>query len=263
MRTKITTEKRASGRNSRGNRGNAKHQKWYKETPLAQMQKATWRRYNSVSGWRCKIPQQNKEYKILSGMKKKTSKFDVIEIKNGHLKVVGNRAGGSLPKEFVRQGGNYLFINGGFFTMDRTVPIPQEYARYYERVVGEDHTFVWAGPPLKRPVNLMEAKFKWTNQNARIRGSLAHANQPNEYLVLVKTSNGNKYIFVYTAENARIGGGKGKGQSVNEMRELIILWFKQSHKTFRVSSITQFVNMDGGGNIYVSWNHGAEETMIA
>ncbi|KAL1602451.1 hypothetical protein SLS60_005867 [Paraconiothyrium brasiliense] len=245
------------------------------------MKKATWWRFNSMPGWKCENPEHTKVYYILKKMKP-TSKFDVIEVKNGKLQVVGNRRGGSEPSTFTKQGGNYLLVNGGFFKMDNTfrsvgrtsvtndrrryVPIPQRYAQYYEKVTGEDGSYLSSGPSLKHRLNVQRPEFLWNTANSEITGSLAHASQPNERLVLVKTSTGDKFIFVYTAENPRKSstrGHPGNGQTVNEMRTLILLWLKHFRPGVKTSSIIQFVNLDGGGSIYVSWNKGSRERRIA
>lgn len=258
-------------------------EKWYEETPLLR-KTATWWRFNSVDGWGCKIPAQQREYKVLEKMKP-TIKFDVIEVKSGNLQIVGNPTDGSPPEDFASKRGNYLLTNAGFFTMDKThrsvgptsstrkmVPIPPEYKEYYEKVTGEDGSYLWSGPSLTRNLDLLNGdEFNFFDPNySNMYGSLAHAGQPNERLVLVKLKNGDKYMFVYTADKPRRseskGGGihPGNGQTINEMRELILFWFVQFKPEVRASSMTQFVNLDGGGSLYVSWNErGKRERKIA
>lgn len=208
---------------------------------------------------------------------KRNGKLDVIRVMNADLSVVGNPTGGTSPHEFARGRGDYLLSNGGFFVMGgqdayssvgqssstpNSVNIPAAYNQHYDELRGEDNTFLWSGPSLRTSLNLNAAEFQYRDAQgqqtatSRVAGSLAHASQPNERLVIVTLPNGNKYLFIYTTTRRR------DGVTVNKMRALIETFLREFHHV-TLAQTSQVLNLDGGGSMYVSWNHGRRERVIA
>jgi hypothetical protein len=208
---------------------------------------------------------------------------DVVQVKRGELLVEGNSGRCSSPSEFSKRGGNYLLTNGGFFWMRRPQetqhcepvgdvvlqngaaqrpmePIPQSYAQHYKRLVGARGTYIWTGPPLKERINLRSPEFQFNRPGNGVIGSLSHADGLNERLVIVTMTTGDKFLFTYTGERR----GVRPGVTLERMREIVkhFLWeyFKIAMSSSRVD---QILNLDGGGSIYLSWNSGHTERVIA
>jgi hypothetical protein len=229
-----------------------------------------------MDGWSRAIGRESRALPVLREMRN-DGKFDVIRVMNADLSVVGNPTGGTSPHEFAGGRGNYLLSNGGFFVMGRrnryssigptsstpnSVSIPAAYNQYYKELRGEDNTFLWSGPSLKRSLNFRTPEFRYRDAQghqtatSKVAGSLAHASQSNERLTIVTLPNGNKYLFVYTATR------REDGVSVNQMRTLIEAFLGKFHSV-TLAQTSQVLNLDGGGSMYVSWNERGREQVIA
>ncbi|PSN70700.1 hypothetical protein BS50DRAFT_630781 [Corynespora cassiicola Philippines] len=206
-------------------------------------------------------------------------KLDVVKIANSALSVVGNSLGGTDPPTLARAGGDYILSNGGFFfyanaatnpnafasvgptsSTQHTVGIDPAYVPHYKKLEGEDNTYLWSGPSLKTALNLRAKEFQYRINRirtplSRVPGSLAHASQRNERLVIVIIGT-DKYLFAYTASSRKFG------VDLNKMRKLIGI-FLQHFQNTALGRASQVLNLDGGGSIYLSWNSGSRERMIA
>jgi hypothetical protein len=256
---------------------------YYKETVLSQ-DEATWWSFSTKPGWKNEFGTQTREYAIMNEMRNH-AKFDVIELKSGYMQVVGAPSGGTDPSDLEKEGGDpYLLSNGGFFNMENhnavgkvefmvdeqvieqdSQDIPPLYKNNYEKIEGNDGSSLYSGPklPPDGPILFHGQKWKYwetslggtrKTEAAKLQGSLAHANQPNERLGLVKMRNGDKYLFVYTTKV------RADGKNIKGFRDLIKAWFDKEFiaSPFHVGDIVQAVNLDGGASIYVSWNDGTD-----
>ncbi|KAF2691411.1 hypothetical protein K458DRAFT_397905 [Lentithecium fluviatile CBS 122367] len=249
--------------------------RWYRNTDF-QPNRVTWWSFNSRNSLRRALGNQSRARPFLTAMRM-NGKLDVISVTNVDLSVVGILTGGTSPHQFAGRTGSYLLSNSGFFVMggqnayssvERTsstpnsVNIPTDYNRHYEELKGRDDTFLWSGPSLKMPLKLKDPEFWYRDAQgqqtatSRVPGSLAHANQPNERLVIVTLPNGNKYLFVYTTTRT------GDGVNVNQMRAVIETFLREFFRT-TLAQTSQALNLDGGGSLYVSWNQGGREQVIA
>ncbi|KAF1979013.1 hypothetical protein BU23DRAFT_549702 [Bimuria novae-zelandiae CBS 107.79] len=212
-------------------------------------------------------------------------KFDVIQLKAGHLRFIGRQRGGISPSEIEGrlglEGRPYILANAGFFDLGNLNPIcpaavnggatiqdpsppVQRYESNYVKVAGDDKSYIHTGPPLPMTGNISFRHPKWTyvvttptgrhrlHDQVYMLGSLAHASVPKERLGLVKMRNGDYYLFVYTARDSRFG------KNVRGFRDLMELWFESGfHATaFSPEDVLQSVNLDGGASIHVSWTDG-------
>lgn len=237
--------------------------------------KVYWSSFNKKRGWNTKVTDK-KVKKVLKKMRD-FGKFDVIGVKYAYMSIEGNPTGGTSPSEFtahVTRRGSYILCNGGFFNMKTKAPvgetslsktydeIPKPYVDDYVKVNG-NKGFIHSGPSLLTPASYSAPRWRYSKGKnkqrtsySKLTGSLAHASQPNERLVLVTMRNHDKLIFVYTARR------RTNGLNTRGMTDLMHLWFK-TYTNLKLSDVVQAVNLDGGGSIYVSWNHLGVEKKIA
>ncbi|KAJ4297667.1 hypothetical protein N0V90_005561 [Kalmusia sp. IMI 367209] len=238
--------------------------------------KVNWSSFNKKRGWNTKV-KDRKAKKILTKMRD-FGKLDIIGVKYAYMSIEGNPSGGTSPSKFTAgptRRGSYVLCNGGFFNMKTKAPvgetslsqtydpIPPEYADDYVKVNG-NQGFIHSGPSLLSPaISYSDPKWRYSKgknkqrtRHSKLTGSLAHASQPNERLVLVTMKNHDRLIFVYTARK------RSSGLNTRGMRDLMLLWVS-TYTQYKVSDVVQAVNLDGGGSIYVSWNHLGVEKKIA
>jgi hypothetical protein len=103
--------------------------------------------------------------------------------------------------------------------------------------------------PIDRP------EFEYREENYNIRGSLAHASQPNERIAIAIV-NGDKYIFAYTAKERK------NGVNVNKLRTIIDAFLTQFASS-SISAASTALNLDGEGSIYVAWRKRGVEKVLA
>jgi hypothetical protein len=195
-------------------------------------------------------------------------KFDVIQIKKGHMYAAGSNKGegthGVHYTEYMENPGNFLITNGGFFqksgtietgkfaavgattTTDLVRPLPDDYAEYYEKIQGEWGTFLHSAPGLMHPLVMTGPKWEYNDETEKIVGSLSHGSNPNERLALAIGKNGDKFVFVYTADS------RLDGLNFNAWRDMILEWLDVWYK-MNTGSLDQLVNLDGGTSINVVW----------
>ncbi|KAJ4286475.1 hypothetical protein N0V90_013175 [Kalmusia sp. IMI 367209] len=240
---------------------------WYKEHTLfkrGKSKKVMWWMYRKKSGWDRNVPAKSKAHRILEVMRS-NGKFDVIQIKRGHMYATGNPQGpdvhGVEYTDFMGNSGNFLITNGGFFkktnphkyaavgetsTTDLTVPIPPQYADYYEKIQGGYDTFLHSGPGLLQPWTARGSDWVYNDVTKSIVGSLSHANEPNERLALAIAKNGDRYIFVYTANS------RNDGLNMRGWRNMILKWL-EIWLRMDTGDLEQLTNLDGGTSINVVW----------
>jgi hypothetical protein len=149
-------------------------------------------------------------------------------------------------------------------------PIDPQYRAHYQRLTCDSGTHIWSGPSLVRQLDFSLRELQWYDRHGNenpwtdTHGGLAHANQPNERLVLVELgpAHGNDlYLFAYTGSPTATRSRPGV--DLNEMRRIIDLFFTHYVSGVRLSNVPLALNLDGGGSIYLSWNTGATEEVIA
>ncbi|KAF2451746.1 hypothetical protein P171DRAFT_478772 [Karstenula rhodostoma CBS 690.94] len=199
-------------------------------------------------------------------------KFDVIQIKGGHMYAAGSPEGNHVHgvhyTDYTTQPTNLLITNGGFFnnhkaspgryaavgetsTTDLVWPLPDDYAEYYEEIKGEDDSFIQSGPGLMQPFSTSGKKWEYNAETRKIVGSFSHASQPNERLALAITKTGDKFVFVYTAKS------RGLGLNMKGWRHIILKWFEVWYR-MDIGDLEQLVNLDGGESINVVWKANGE-----
>jgi hypothetical protein len=149
-------------------------------------------------------------------------------------------------------------------------PIDPLYRGHYQQLVCDSNTHIWSGPSLVRQLDFNRRELTWYDRYGHenpwtdIDGSLAHADQPNERLVLVQlgAAHGNDlYLFAYTGSPTT--RRQRPSVELNEMRRIIDLFFSHYVSGAQLSNVPLALNLDGGGSIYLSWNNGAREEVIA
>jgi hypothetical protein len=229
-----------------------------------------WWTYRKKTGWDTHVPRRSKAHKVLTEVRD-GGKFDVIKIKGGHMYAAGSPKGpdvhGVHYTDYTTQPGNVLLTNGGFFknrglnkyaavgdtsTTDLTVPLPEDYAEYYEKIHGEQGTFLQSGPGLMHPWTASGPEWQFNDHTKDIVGSLSHASQANERLALAIARNGDKFVFVYTA-NSRADGLNMRG-----WRNMILKWLEFWYD-MDTGDLEQLVNLDGGTSINVVWKANASQ----
>ncbi|KAF2447238.1 hypothetical protein P171DRAFT_471585 [Karstenula rhodostoma CBS 690.94] len=202
--------------------------------------------------------------------------LDVIRVKKAQITVKGKQNGGSLPNEYLHDEGNYVLCNGGFFVRRKKegehydrwsigktssttnhYDIPIDYQGYYDYLNKDvdPNNYLASGPRLDRhhPLEFSLDIFKFFEDPATKKdpstyalkaGSLAHASEPNERLVIAELQNGDKYIFAYTATT------RNHGVDLNKMREIVEEFLEVFHGVKKAKKI---LNLDGGGSLYLAW----------
>ncbi|KAJ4353443.1 uncharacterized protein N0V89_005172 [Didymosphaeria variabile] len=84
------------------------------------------------------------------------------------------------------------------------------------------------------------------DETKKITGSLSHASEPNERLALAIAKDGDRYIFVYTADSRR------DRLTMRGWRNMILKWF-EIWLRMEVYDLKQLINLDGGTSINVVW----------
>ncbi|KAJ4287791.1 hypothetical protein N0V90_012495 [Kalmusia sp. IMI 367209] len=233
---------------------------WYKVQQL-HAQVKHWR-FKTREGWQHEIT----ERRVLDVMRQmhRKGKLDVIQMKRAHTSIIGEPDGRTDPHRERARSGSYMLVNGGFFIMGgatnmrfdvngqtldarqyshysvgRTtstqlaVPIPPSQEHHYRKLQGDDGSYLYSGPTIKSRLDLNSPELKYRDSSGhssaytRIPGGVATSDQPNERVVTVTLSNGDKYFGV------------------------------------NIRSAHAAINLDGGGSIYLSWNHGRREYVIA
>lgn len=258
-------KKKSRGRkNNSGDDCSTPYDKWYKETILYRSvngrQKVIWWMFNSAPGWKRKVPENSKAFRTIEEMRR-YGKLDVIRITPAKLYALGKPSGGTVYTDWTeRPNSNYLLVNGGFFKMTNpnrhaavgetstteSVPLPDDYRNSYERIQGDDGSYLYSGPALLQRWKGRGPKWEYNDITKAIVGSLSHANQPNDRLALVMMANGDKYIFAYT------GDKRSDGMNMSGLRNIIMTWFEVWNPR-HVNAIQQITNLDGGGSINVVW----------
>ncbi|KAF2714312.1 hypothetical protein K504DRAFT_496246 [Pleomassaria siparia CBS 279.74] len=257
--------------------------KFYKEQELEQNRVIHYR-FQKRTGWSDAVTAE-RVLAVLEKMKV-DGKFDVIKMEKAATFCVGKSNGGTNPHDEAKKQGQYILANGGFFIMLTTtnmqsdvggdpldakayayysvgpasstqnnVSIPPSQKEYYRKLQGDDGSFLWSGPKLESRLDLSQPELKYKGVYRRIPGGVATAKSPNERLVTAKLADGTKFLFAYTSD-------RNGGVNLNLMRELIKI-FLENYEQVNIRSATQVLNLDGGGSIYVSWNKGGEEYVIA
>jgi len=248
--------------------------------------------------------------------------FTAVVMYNAKTSIVGDADGTTTPDKYVlsKSNGaeNFLVTNGGYFIhkidpllMDdwngkpldaktvlhqsvgqtsiskKFVAVPKVYADLYTKLEGDDKSFLWSGPDLKRPIDEkipvdedINSKawrlqyFKKDSKGKKVKnpdekskdkllttpfthlpgGGICTSNEPNERNALVYVD-GIKIAFAYTSE-------RQNGMTINRLRELIDQFLKTYLKK-DISKCELALNLDGGGSIFFGWVNKGKLSVLA
>jgi hypothetical protein len=119
-------------------------------------------------------------------------KLDVIEMHHARTKIVGKSDGRTNPHDYNRDPSKYLLRKGGLFIMggatnmrldvggqpfdarqyshyavgdtsvtQYAVPVPQSQSVHYEKLRGDDGSWLWSGPKLSRQLDLSQPELRY------------------------------------------------------------------------------------------------------